>query len=83
MSDRGGQPDPRLRQFGARLRQVRQDQSMTLEQLAELAEVGVRQLSRVEAGRASPSLLWMLQVASALRVRPAELLEDAGASDHL
>jgi transcriptional regulator with XRE-family HTH domain len=39
-----------------------------MEQLAERAGVGVRQLARVEAGRASPSLLWLLDVGSALGV---------------
>lgn len=32
---------------------------LTIEQLAEAAGVGGRQPARVEAGRASPSLLWL------------------------
>lgn len=75
MSDRRGQPDPRLRQFGVRLRQLREERDLTREQLAEAASVGVRQLARVEAGRASPSLVWLMDVAVALQLTPAALLE--------
>ena len=41
---------------------------MTLEELAEASHVAARQLGRVEAGRASPSLLWLLDVAAGLGV---------------
>lgn len=73
MSDRRGTPDPRLRQFGSRLRQERENAGLTLEELAERAGVSVRQLARVEAGRASPSLLWLLGVADGLGVDPRSL----------
>jgi transcriptional regulator with XRE-family HTH domain len=73
VSDRR-EADPRLRKFGARLRALREERNLTLEQLAEAAGVGVRQLARVEGGRGSPSFLWMLDVANGLGVRPEELL---------
>ena len=47
---------------------------MTLEQLAHEAQVGVRQLARVEAGRASPSLVWLYSIAEALDVKPERLI---------
>jgi transcriptional regulator with XRE-family HTH domain len=76
MSDRSGAIDPRLRRFGNRLRQLREDRGMTMEELAERAQVGVRQIARVEGGRGSPSVLWLLDAADALGIEAAELLRD-------
>jgi transcriptional regulator with XRE-family HTH domain len=76
VTDRGGKADPRLRRFGARLRELREQQGLTIEALADQAGVGARQIARVEAGRASPSLLWLLDVATGLGLEPAELLPD-------
>jgi len=45
-----------------------------MEQLAERAQVGVRQIARVEAGRGSPSVLWLLDVAAGLDADPREML---------
>lgn len=69
-SDRGGEPDPRLRTFGSRLRRLREERGLTLEPLAHEAQIGVRQLARVEAGRASPILLWIIGVAEGLGLEP-------------
>jgi transcriptional regulator with XRE-family HTH domain len=74
VSDRSGPADPRLRQFGAALRIRREAAGLTLEQLAERAQVGTRQLARVEAGRASPSLIWLYDVSDALNVSLTELI---------
>jgi transcriptional regulator with XRE-family HTH domain len=73
VSDRSGPADPRLRQFGAALRRRREAAGLTLEQLADKAQVGTRQLARVEAGRASPSLVWLLDVTAALDTNLGEL----------
>jgi transcriptional regulator with XRE-family HTH domain len=75
MSDRAGRPDPRLQTFGAHLRTTREERGLTIEQLADEAGVSVRQITRVEAGRASPSLLWVMDVAGGLRVTAGELLK--------
>lgn len=40
------------------------------------ADVGVRQLARVEAGWASPSLLWLMDVARGLQVPTGRLVDD-------
>lgn len=64
--------------FGAGLRQRREARGLTMEQLAEAAGVGVRQIARVEAGRASPSVLWLMDTAQALGVLPGELFEPPG-----
>lgn len=75
VSDRVGVPDSRLKQFGAHVRQLREARDLTIEDLAEAAGVGARQVARVEAGRSSPSLLWLLAMASGLGVRPTSLLK--------
>jgi len=41
------------------------------------AGVGVRQLARVEAGKGSPSVLWLLDLAAALGVPPSLLVDGA------
>jgi transcriptional regulator with XRE-family HTH domain len=76
MSDRAGRPDPRLQAFGVRLRLLRERRELTIEQLADSAGVSVRQITRVEAGRASPSLLWVMDVAAGLRTTAADLIAD-------
>jgi ribosome-binding protein aMBF1 (putative translation factor) len=73
VSDRRGQVDPRLRAFGSRLRQLREDAGLTVEELAHRSQLGARQISRVEAGRASPSVLWVLNVSQGLDVAPDRL----------
>jgi transcriptional regulator with XRE-family HTH domain len=74
--DRNGEIDPRLRVFGNRIRQLRLDRNMSVEALAEAAGVGVRFIATVEAGRGSPSVVWLLDIAKGLRVHPTELFED-------
>lgn len=70
------QPDPRLIEWGMRLRRHREAKSMSIDMLADLAGVAARQLIRVEHGKASPSVLWILDIASALDVAPSELFRD-------
>jgi DNA-binding XRE family transcriptional regulator len=72
--DRSGELDPRLRRFGSHLRQLREQRGLTIEELAERAQIGARHVARVEAGRGSPSLLWLYAVAEGLNVHPSELL---------
>jgi transcriptional regulator with XRE-family HTH domain len=68
--------DPRLRLFGMRVRQERERRGWSMRRLAEAAAVGHRQVARVEAGLGSPSVLWLVAVADALDVAPADLLVD-------
>ena len=68
--------DPRLKVFGARIRQERERRGMTAQQVADSAGVSWRQLVRVELGRGSPTVLWLLAVARALEISPGELLAD-------
>ncbi len=47
---------------------------MTMEDLSDRAQLGVRQIARVESGRGSPSILWLWDAAAALDIEPMELL---------
>jgi transcriptional regulator with XRE-family HTH domain len=62
--------------FGARIRQERERRGMTAQQVADAAGVSWRQVARVELGRGSPTVLWLIAVARALEVPPGELLAD-------
>jgi transcriptional regulator with XRE-family HTH domain len=62
--------------FGAVVRTLREKRGLTQEQLAERAEMSATYLGFIERGDNVPTLIIILQIASALGVRPAELLRD-------
>jgi DNA-binding XRE family transcriptional regulator len=68
-------PDEILRAFGKHLRQVRKKSGLSQERLAELADVHRNYTGRVERGGANPTLLVIVALAHALKVRPSKLLE--------
>ncbi|MEW9533646.1 helix-turn-helix transcriptional regulator [Microbispora sp. NPDC049125] len=68
---------PRLaelrRQFGIRLREVREGRCLTQERLGELAEVDRKTINRIENGMYSPRLDNIFQIADALGVSVRDL----------
>lgn len=66
----------RLRAFGLRLKQLRTWRHLTQESLAKKAGLSAQYIARLEQGRMSPGLLRIWDLADALAIRPAELLEE-------
>jgi len=67
--------DEVLRAFGKQLRELRKKNDLSQEELAELADMHRNYPGRVERGGANPTLLAIVALARALKVRPSKLLE--------
>lgn len=67
---------PEAEKFGAVVRALREGRGLTQDQLAELAGVSATYIGFVERGDNVPTLTIILQIASALGVRGADLLRD-------
>ena len=63
------------RQFGLRLKELRDAKGMTQEDLAENADLFRTYLSRIETGGANPTLTVIHQLAHAVGESPASLLQ--------
>lgn len=60
--------------IGNRLRNLRQEREMTLQELAELTDLSPSMLSLVERGRAAPSIQSLIVIANALDVTMSDLI---------
>lgn len=67
---------PEAEKFGLIVRRLRESRGLTQEELAERAEVSATYIGFVERGDNVPTLTIILQIASALGVKPSELLRD-------
>jgi transcriptional regulator with XRE-family HTH domain len=63
------------RQFGSRLRSVRQERKLTQEEFAELVGISVDFLSLIERGRNAPSFEVLEQMARSLKVPVREFFD--------
>jgi DNA-binding NtrC family response regulator len=61
--------------IGARLRQLRREQGLTTQQLANRVGVTQSQISQVETGRSAASVVTLYKIAQAFEVSLAEMLE--------
>lgn len=59
--------------FGQKLRQIRHQQNLTQEQLAEMATVSVDLISNIERGVNAPSFKTLEKLSVALKLPPEEL----------
>ena len=66
--------DPRVL-FGRRVRQLRSERGLTQESLAELAHLHRNYVGGVERGERNIGLINIVELARALGVRPARLLD--------
>ena len=68
-------------ELGRVVRRLRDEQSLTLADVASRADISPAMLSRLETGQTSPSLETLVSLAAALGVRPSLLLRDLGETD--
>jgi transcriptional regulator with XRE-family HTH domain len=61
--------------FGKVIRQLREENAMTQEKLAELADIDRTYIYRLETGKRSPSLDIVFRLADALKISPGQLLD--------
>ncbi len=66
--------DPYLKKFGERLRQLRKEQGISQEKLAELAELHRTYVGGIERGERNVALLNILKIAKALKCSPCTLI---------
>lgn len=64
------------RSFGQRLRALRTEQQLTLEMLAERADLHERYVGSVERGERNLSLFNVWRLANGLGITPADLVQD-------
>jgi len=71
-----GSPAERPCRMANRIRQLRQERDLTLDELATAIGTSFQQLQRLEAGTRRLSEKWMRPLAAALGVEPAALFAD-------
>ena len=62
-----------LKKFGDNLRRMRKSQDLSMEALANMADMELSQIARIETGKINPKLLTLLSIAKALKIQPSEL----------
>jgi transcriptional regulator with XRE-family HTH domain len=67
---------PEAEKFGAIVRKLREERGLTQDQLAERAGVSATYIGFIERGDNVPTLTVILQIASALKIRPSDFLRD-------
>ncbi|HRJ31370.1 MAG TPA: helix-turn-helix transcriptional regulator [Cyclobacteriaceae bacterium] len=64
-----------LLSFGERLRNLREQQHLSQEALANEAEIPISQVGRIERGEVNPTLSTLNSIASGLKITLQELLD--------
>lgn len=78
----GVRPSDPLTDLGQRIRRLRRQRDLTLQQLGEETGLSPSMISLVERGRTSPSIGSLVAVASALRVPLKALFDDGLDAEH-
>lgn len=61
--------------FGAHVRKLRKDKGLTMEKLAELADIDYRQVAYIEKGETNPTLSTIYTLSKALEIPLDELFK--------
>jgi transcriptional regulator with XRE-family HTH domain len=64
--------------LGERVRSIREERSMSIEQLADRADLDVEHVRQIESGALIPSLSPLIRIARSLGVRLGTFLDDQG-----
>ncbi|WP_199117178.1 helix-turn-helix domain-containing protein [Pedobacter sp. ASV28] len=64
-----------LEAFGSNLRAIRKEKQLTMEALANLAEIELSQIYRIETGKINPKLTTLIKIANALGISPREFFK--------
>ncbi len=67
---------PELNTVGRKIRQIRKNEDMSVEKLAQLSDTSIEMIENIESGALVPSLTPLLQIARALGVRLGTFLDD-------
>ena len=62
-----------LKAFGESLRRIRKERGLSMESLANMAEIELSQIYRIETGKINPKLTTILIIANALQISPKDL----------
>lgn len=62
------------KKLGEKVRKVRKKQGLTQEKLAELARIDPKSIIEIEGGKRNPTLKTIRKIATALKVKPFNLL---------
>lgn len=65
-----------LKEFGENLRNIRKSKKLSTEQLANLAEIELVQVNRIELGKTNPKLSTIRSLARALDISPKDFFAD-------
>jgi transcriptional regulator with XRE-family HTH domain len=66
-----------LKAFGAKIRMVRKSKNMSMQQLANIGEIELSQIYRIETGKINPKLTTILAIAKALDLPEWEIFNNA------
>lgn len=64
-----------LKAFGEHLRKLRKERKLSMEALANLAEIEMSQIYRIETAKINPKLLTVIKIANALNVKLTSFLD--------
>lgn len=65
-----------LKELGERLRRLRNEKDLTLQQVAHVIGKDKQSISRVELGQTNPTYIYLTEICEGLGITMAELLRD-------